>query len=101
MAARALSSALSAQREQVVVVADSLLNLNKTAEFNALLGKMGLANQKVLVVADYNEALHRVTRNLRQVSVVSPKNVGVVDVLDHQALVIAEGSLSLLEGRFV
>lgn len=100
MAARALSSALSAQREQVVVVADSLLNLNKTNEFNALLGKMGLADQKVLVVADYSEALHRVTRNLRQVSVVSPKNVGVVDVLDHQALVIAEGSLPLLEGRF-
>lgn len=101
MAFRALSSALSVKRESAVVVEDATLNLNKTSEFLALLGKMGLADQKVLVIADYNEALHKVTRNLRQVSVVSPKNVGVVDVLKHDTLLVAEGSLQLLEGRIV
>jgi large subunit ribosomal protein L4 len=101
MVARAFSSALTCQREQVVVVSDANLNMNRTAEFAALLAKLGMAKQKVLVVSDYNEALHRATRNLPMVSVVSPKNLGVVDILDHQALIVAEGSLQLLEGRLV
>lgn len=101
MAFRALSSALSARREQVIVIDDAALSLNKTAEFAALLGKLGISGQKVLVIADYSEALHKVTRNLPQVSVVNPKNLGVVDVLKHESLIVAEGSLPLLEGRII
>jgi large subunit ribosomal protein L4 len=101
MAFRALSSALSIRREQAVVIEDSALHLNKTAEFVALLGKLGVAGHKVLVISGYSEALHKVTRNLPQVSVVSPQNVGVVDVLNHDSLLVAEGALQLLEGRIV
>lgn len=101
MVFRALSAALSARREQTIVIDDAVLDFYKTSEFAALLEKMGISGQKVLVVSAYNEALHRATRNLPRVSVVNPKNLGVVDVLNHESLLVTESALQLLEERIV
>lgn len=98
MAASALASALSANRENVVVVADEQLQVEKTRDFAALLKQMG-ATGSVLVLATANENLHRTTRNLANVSVVNPQNVGVVDVLKHGTIVVASSALQVLEGR--
>lgn len=99
MAAKALASALSANREQVVVVADQHLNVAKTRDFEALLNKLG-ANGKVLLLADYSDELYRATRNLRRVSVINPRNLGVVDVLNHDHIVVSASGLETLQGRF-
>jgi ribosomal protein L4 len=100
MSSGALASALSTAKDQTIVVDDAHLGVNKTQEFAALLSKLELSGQKVLVLAEYSEALYRATRNLPQVSVVNPKNVGVVDVLKHDTVLVASSALQLLEGRF-
>ncbi|MGV3526761.1 MAG: 50S ribosomal protein L4 [Candidatus Sericytochromatia bacterium] len=101
MSAGALASALSSAKDNVVVVGDAHLDIAKTKDFGALLTKMGIeAGQKVLIVTDYSENLYRATRNLAHVSVASPKNIGVVDVLKHDKLVVSEAALQILEGRF-
>lgn len=100
MSSGALASALSSVRENVTVVSDSLLHVEKTKDFQALLNKLEFGDQKVLLVAEYNAALFRVTRNLPQVSVVNPKNLGVVDVLKNHVILVSSGALQVLEGRF-
>jgi len=100
MSSGALASALSSAKEQTLVVADQQLGLSKTKEFKALVDKLGFGAQKVLVVAEYNEALFRATKNLANVSVVNPKNLGVVDVLKHDQLLVSSSALQVLEGRF-
>ena len=100
MSAGAVASALSAQRENVIVIADEQLNVNKTKAFVALLEKVGVQKgEKVLILADYNEALFLASRNLRNVSVINPMNVGVVDVLKNQKIIVTQSALSALEGR--
>ncbi|MEZ0374802.1 MAG: 50S ribosomal protein L4 [Candidatus Sericytochromatia bacterium] len=101
MSSGALASALSTAKDQTLVVADAHLGVNKTKEFEALLGKLGVSKgEKVLVLAEYSEALYRATRNLSQVAVINPKNVGVVDVLKHDRILVSASALLVLEGRF-
>ena len=100
MSAGAVASALSAQRELVTVIADEQLNVNKTKAFVALLDKVGVQKgEKVLILADYSEALFLASRNLRNVSVINPMNVGVVDILKNSKIIVTQSALSALEGR--
>lgn len=100
MSAGAVASALSAQRELVTVIADEQLNVNKTKAFVALLDKVGVQKgEKVLILADYSEALFFASRNLRNVSVINPMNVGVVDILKNTKIIVTQSALSALEGR--
>lgn len=100
MSAGAVASALSAQRELVTVIADEQLNVSKTKAFVALLDKVGVQKgEKVLILADYSEALFFASRNLRNVSVINPMNVGVVDILKNTKIIVTQSALSALEGR--
>lgn len=100
MASKALASALSANREQVVVVADQHLNVAKTREFSALLSKMELSGKKILLLANYSEELYRATRNIPSVSVINPMNLGVKDVLNNEYILVSTSALETLQGRF-
>lgn len=100
MSSGALASALSSAKEQTLVVADQHLGLSKTKDFKAFVEKLGFGAQKVLIVAEYSEPLFRATKNLANVSVVNPKNLGVVDVLKHDQLLVSASALLVLEGRF-
>lgn len=101
MSAGAVASALSSKREQVIVIADEQLNVNKTKAFVALLEKIGVKKgEKVLILANYNESLFLSSRNLRNVSIINPMNIGVVDVLKNKTILVTQSALSALEGRF-
>lgn len=101
MSAGAVASALTTKREQVIVIADEQLNVNKTQAFVALLEKIGIKKgEKVLILANYNESLFLSSRNLRNVSVINPMNIGVVDVLKNNNIIVTQSALSALEGRF-
>lgn len=100
MSAGALASALSANREQVIVVDAAQLNVAKTSDFIAFLKNVGIEKSKrVLLVSEYNEALFRASRNLRHVSVVNPQNLGVVDILGHDTILVASNAMEILERR--
>lgn len=99
MSAKALASALSANREQVVVVADAQLQMSKTRDFAALLNTLNLTQGKILFLTAYDENLYRATRNLPNVNVVHPQNLGVTDVLKHAHIVVSESALKTLEER--
>lgn len=101
MSAGAVTSALTSKREQVIVIADEQLNVNKTQAFAALIEKIGVKKgEKVLILANYNESLFLASRNLRNVSIINPMNIGVVDVLKNNNIIVTQSALSALEGRF-
>lgn len=100
MASKALASALSANREQALVIADQHLNVAKTRDFVALLAKLGFeTGKKVLLLASYSEELYRATRNIPYVSVINPQNLGVVDVLNNEHILVSTSALQTLQGR--
>ncbi len=100
MSAGALASALSANREQVIVIDAVQLNVAKTRDFIAFLKNVGVEKSKrVLLVSEYNEGLFRASRNLKHVSVVNPQNLGVVDILGHETILVASGAMEILERR--
>lgn len=95
---RVLSDKLKAGRLRVV---DSLeLDKPRTKDFMAVLEKLGLIGEKVLVVdAQENRNLYLSARNLAGVKMVSTEGVNIFDLLDHEHVVMTKRAvLALQEG---
>lgn len=100
MSAKALSCSLSAVKDQVLVVEDAAFASHKTKDFLAALAKMEINTQgKILVLSVFKEPLYLATRNLKNVRVINPRNLGPVDVLQVDHILALESSLELLQGR--
>ena len=99
--ALALKMALSSR-----LVADSLMVLNgidlpeaKTKLFAQVAKTLGLT--KALFVLDTeSEAISRSARNIPGMKVMTSEQLNVLDVLSHKQLVLLEGALGKIEGRF-
>jgi large subunit ribosomal protein L4 len=92
----ALVSVLSdkARNDRVKIVADLNLADGKTKNFAALLGRLGLADKKVLILDEgQNVDLQRASRNIPAVKVSRARLANVYDVLDADTLVITLAGL--------
>jgi ribosomal protein L4 len=82
------------------VVEETSLTMDKTKAFLELLDKLHIArNARLLLLTRFNEPLYRATRNLRQLAVLDPRNVGVADLLKAEHVLVAESALEDLEKR--
>lgn len=100
MRRRAFQATLAEQKDLVMIVADKAFDFNKTAEFLQLLDKLKIERSaNTLLLSRYNESIHRSTRNLGQVTVVDPRNVGVHDLLKANHILVVESALEDLEKR--
>lgn len=98
----ALRSALSSEVTKVVILGEDMVSSHKTSEFVKLLKNLGLEKvKKVLLVVGDNDNVRLSARNLPNVKVVYPENVGVYDLVNSEKIVISEGSLAVLEGRAI
>ncbi|HEY9775776.1 MAG TPA: 50S ribosomal protein L4 [Planktothrix sp.] len=100
----AIKSALSARREDFVVVEsfDALVKDGKTKEFAAFLKGAGLEEKKVLLVLEQqnSEKVERAARNIWGLTVVSVGNLNVKDLLNCHAVLTAEPVLEAISNRF-
>lgn len=99
----ALTSVLSdkARRDRIKVMADLSLADHKTKGFAGLLGRLGLADQKVLIIDEgKNPNLDRASRNIPGVKICRARLTNPYDVLDADVLVITMAGLKEMEEVF-
>ncbi len=97
--ALARRSALSykAKGEAIRVIENFSFEAPKTKAFLAVMNAMALANEKVLVVIpEANTNLSLSVRNIPNAKVVIAQNVNTYEVMNASALLIAEGSVNVL-----
>ncbi|QDK92431.2 50S ribosomal protein L4 [Paenalkalicoccus suaedae] len=95
----ALKSALSSKvNDSNILVLEGLsFDAPKTKEMKAVLAGLS-ANKKVLVVtADVNEAVELSVRNLPGVKFVTADGINVLDILNHEKLVITQDAVKHVE----
>lgn len=88
----ALRSAYSTKvKEESIVVLESLsFDVPKTKEFVSMLQTLSVDKSALVVVANANENVSRSASNLKNVSVVTPDQVNVYDLIKHDKLIITK-----------
>ncbi len=97
----ALKMALSTrlQGEKLLVVKDIVLPEAKTKHFVKVKETLGLGKTLVVAPAD-SEALVLSARNVPGVTVITPEQLNVYDILSHKHLVLMEGVVENVVARF-
>lgn len=97
----ALKMALSTrlQGEKLLVVKDIVLPEAKTKHFVKVKDALGLGKTLVVAPAD-SEALALSARNVPGVTVITPEQLNVYDILSHKHLVLMEGVVETVVARF-
>lgn len=93
----ALSSRLSAN--ELLVVKNIELDAPKTKLFAKVAADLGL-NKALVVLPELSEALVRASNNLPGVSLTTPDQLNVWEILKHKQLVLLEGAVEPIEARF-
>ena len=96
----ARKSALSykASNDNIVVLEDLNFYAPKTKNFVEVLNNLKLDNDKVLLVtAGTNGNVHLSARNLQKAKVVSADSLNTYDIMNASKLVLAAGSIELIE----
>lgn len=98
MRSKALISALSAKAKEGSIKIISGLNKasGKTKEMAALLKRL---NHKDSLLVCEGEIIQRAARNISNTKIVSPKQLNVYEVIEHQALIMSKESLEVLNNR--
>lgn len=93
----ALSSRLAA--ENLMVVKAIELPEAKTKHFAKVAKDLGL-NQALLVVSSKSETLDRSSRNLPGITLTTPENLSVYEILKNKQLVLLEDAIAPVQARF-
>jgi len=95
----AIRSVLSERlREGGLVIVDNFtLQSYKTKDFVATLSKLGLERRTLIVDSIINDNLALSSRNLRNVTFISPSGVNVYDLLTHEQLALTKDAAAELE----
>jgi large subunit ribosomal protein L4 len=103
LAAVSALSLASAEAKLVFVDQFAFLNQPKTKQAEAFFKSVGIAGQKILVLADWrleeNAALKLSVRNLPYVQLSLPDAFSVKDVVEADAVVLTQDALNSLEKR--
>jgi large subunit ribosomal protein L4 len=96
----ALASALSSEKDKILVLSGDLVSSPKTKNFVSLLRTLDLEKvKKVLLVVNDNINVRLAARNLPNVKIVYPEHLGVYDIVNSDKILISESSLATLELR--
>ncbi|WP_027410236.1 50S ribosomal protein L4 [Anoxybacteroides tepidamans] len=95
----AIKSALSSKvLENNIVVLDNLaLEAPKTKEMVKILSSLSVDRKALIVTADVNENVMLSARNIPGVTVVTANGINVLDVLNHDKLVITKAAVEKVE----
>ncbi|MFC4323838.1 50S ribosomal protein L4 [Litchfieldia salsa] len=95
----AIKSALSTKviENNILVLENLELNTPKTKEMVSILTGLNIERKALIVTADTNEAVALSARNIQGVTVVAADGINVLDVLNHDKLVITKGAVEKVE----
>jgi large subunit ribosomal protein L4 len=95
----AIKSALSSKvLENNIIVLDNLtLEAPKTKEMVKILNNLSVDRKALIVTADVNENVTLSARNIPGVTVVTANGINVLDVLNHDKLVITKAAVEKVE----
>jgi large subunit ribosomal protein L4 len=95
----AIKSALSTKvvENNILVLENLLLDTPKTKEMITILKGLNVERKALIVTADANEAVALSARNIPGVTVVSANGISVLDVLNHDKLLITKGAVEKVE----
>lgn len=101
----ALKSALSARKDDMVIVSDFAdLKHAKTKEFAQAMKDLGIADKKTLLVLDFGceecTKVQRAARNIAALKVVHVNDINVKDLLDCQTVLTTKRVIEILNDRF-
>lgn len=100
--ARLSALTYKAQKSGIMVLEDFSFEAPKTKQMIDMLSNLKLADKKTLfVVAQANKNIYLSARNLAGKKVVSASDLNTYDILNAQSLVIAEGSLPIIENTLL
>lgn len=95
----AIKSALSSKviDNNIVVLEDLAFNAPKTKEMTSVLKGLSVEKKALIVTADINENVALSARNIPGVTVVTANGVNVLDVLNHDKLIITKAAVQKVE----
>ncbi|QGQ43994.1 50S ribosomal protein L4 [Metabacillus sediminilitoris] len=95
----AIKSALSSKviDNNIVVLEDLAFNAPKTKEMTSVLKGLSVERKALIVTADNNENVALSARNIPGVTVVTANGVNVLDVLNHDKLIMTKAAVQKVE----
>ncbi|QJC94675.1 LSU ribosomal protein L4p (L1e) [Bacillus mojavensis] len=95
----AIKSVLSSKvnDNNIIVLEDLTLDTAKTKEMAAILKGLSVEKKALIVTADANEAVALSARNIPGVTVVEANGINVLDVVNHEKLLITKAAVEKVE----
>jgi large subunit ribosomal protein L4 len=91
-----------AKDKSIMVIENFEISQPKTKDYSAILDNLKIADKKVLMVLpQHDKNIYLSSRNLEGNKLTTASELNTYDVLNAQLLVLAEGSVSVLENRFL
>ncbi len=90
-----------AQNESLIVLEDFQFSAPKTKVFAELLANLPVKQRSYLVLTPgLNDAVRRMTENLKNVSTMRAEDVNVMEVINHSAIITSVDGIKMLEKVF-
>ncbi|MFB4366971.1 50S ribosomal protein L4 [Bacillus sp. LR_6] len=95
----AIKSVLSSKvnDNNIIVLEDLTLDTAKTKEMAAILKGLSVEKKALIVTADANEAVALSARNIPGVTVIEANGINVLDVVNHEKLLITKAAVEKVE----
>ena len=85
-----------------MVIEVFVIEAPKTKDYTAILKNLELSDKKVLMVLPaHDKNIYLSSRNLESSKTTTAAELNTYDVLNAQMLILSEGSVSVLENRFL
>ncbi len=97
-------SALSykAKDKHIVILEDFKMDAPKTSNYASIMKSINPDNKKVLLVLPaHDKNIYLSSRNLERNKITTAAELNTYDILNAQSLVLVEGSVSVIENRFL
>ncbi|WHY92098.1 50S ribosomal protein L4 [Neobacillus cucumis] len=95
----AIKSALSSKvvEENILVLENLIFDAPKTKEFKSVLGGLSVEKKALIVTADLDENVALSARNIPGVTVVTADGINVLDVVNHDKLIMTKAAVEKVE----
>ena len=91
-----------AKDKNIMVIENFAISTPKTKDYTAILNNLKLSDKKVLmVIPSHDKNIYMSSRNVEGNKLTTAAELNTYDVLNAQMLILAEGSVQVLENRFL
>lgn len=91
-----------AKEKHIVILEDFKMDAPKTSNYASIMKSINPDNKKVLLVLPaHDKNIYLSSRNLERNKITTAAELNTYDILNAQSLVLVEGSVSVIENRFL